>query len=244
MTAVTQLLLRTSRTLSNRHNENSITYGFLLGAFLLLGLSFTGIILQMDTVGNLEYRRSFSVLVYAIASFDLIAITTKYVRRIMIEPIHILVYPLSNWQKYKFHLILLMSDYKSLLYIVPSALFFIYYYINISIIAALFSIVLWFFVFIGVQSSFIALYLLADNLLNKYRNYAFYIGFTPLIVLQIMIYSESNSILYIPMISSTGNALYGLMVLDGSIVFINALQSVLSIVLILICIISYRFRLN
>lgn len=186
---------------------------------------------------------SLNTLVYLVISFDIFFITKKFSNQTIIEPYQLITFPIQNTQLYKFYIILLGTELKNLTYLSVVIVFFIYNFITYSLLESVLSTIIWFLIFIGVQSWALTLYKSLNYYIEKYRVNLSYTGFILLFILQLVYYFDSEMMLSIPVISSVANTLYDLPRIELVVLVKIFIYLILNIVLsIIVFNIIPRFR--
>lgn len=221
MTTILSALYNINRTLEKRLRKSEWFYVLFIGVICLFLLSF-GVLLYIVDYERTEYQFLFNLIAYMILMLDIGVVLMKFTETTVVEPKHLKVYPLSRWQKFKFHVALLLVDYKTFIYVTAIAITVFFLLIRSLYLEALFSIIIWLLLLASLISWTMVVYQLFGHFLHKYRNNA------PLVVFFFAFFLLGTNLLGIlelvnkvPLASYAGNALYGLMITDLYLIWNN-----------------------
>lgn len=214
---ILKTLIYLNRTITSRINNNKGYYLFFVGigciGLFLIG-SFIIFFLKPDDIKS--YRTLFSLVLFITIMFDIAMTLLKYSNKSIIELKHFKVYPLSKWEKFKFYSLLILTDYKSCLYLTGIVIFAVFFLERTLITAVFCSIILFILLFLTILIWTITAYHLFGRFFEKHRKnvgavimllFSFFItGLTLLNMLELI-----NSM---PIIGYASNALYGFMITD------------------------------
>lgn len=205
----------------------------------LLILSFSGGALFQKNQKPSGYLVVFNTMTIFILAFDLSAIVFRFRTRVLIEPHHIQLFPLSKWQKLSYHFILFLTDYKNFLYLSAIIGTIIIFSAKGLFIASMLSIFIWLFLLLTVFCWTMVIYRIFGNYLTKYRNKLHLINLIIMVVIILpSLLGNITFISNIPVIGFVGKSVFGLLTGNLFMYGINLLYLVLSLGLALLV---YRF---
>lgn len=197
-------------------------YAFYAGAVSLLIGGVGAIILFAGT--NSGLRAGIDLLAYMVVIFDLGMIAKRFTSNALIEPAHLAIYPLTKGQKVQFQAALLLSDYKTGLYVVGIILFSIYFAIHASYSALFAGIFIWILLLTVVLSWSLVGYHLAGRHLAAQKSRLQWVIFLLYGFLVFGIdFLGQNIMTKIPVSGYAGNALFGLITYNLPVTGINVL---------------------
>lgn len=153
-----------------------------------------------------KYKFIASVL-FLIIIIDIMLSMIRFQYTATIEPLHLIVFPISSLKIYFLNLLIFITDYKSFIYLIPLLVFLSYLIINSHFTAILFTIPLFLLFTISINLYLFLIYILIYGLLNKVRNSSIVIPIMLIALYNIIIASDSlKAFTYIPFVSipSTG----------------------------------------
>jgi len=230
-----------NKTITSRIHNNKGYYIF------LVGIGCTGLLL-MGTVEYFffkphsieDFRTSFSLLIFITIMYDIAMTLLRFSNKSFIEIKHLAIYPLSDWEKFKFYFILILTDYKLLIYLTVIVIFTIFFLQRTLILAVFGSIILFMLLLITITIWVITSYHLFGKYFEKYRKnvgalimFLFSVFFAVLTLLN-MLELINNA----PVIGYVSNVLYGFMANDSYLVLNNTLLLLFSL---LAGLLVYRF---
>lgn len=220
---ISQLLYCTERKLQSRINRNAWFYTILVSISCVLFLTYISIVFFYYPINEIEQLQVlFNLTIYMIFFLDMGFVLKKFGEGAVIEPYHLSVYPLSQWQKFKFQCFLLIIDFKSTIYISSVIFFAAFFVIKSMFFNALYSVVVIFFFYITVLNWLMVVYYFAGKILRTNRNnISFLILGLAFFLLGIQSLGGLELINKVPLISNTGNTLFGLFINDWDMVLNN-----------------------
>jgi len=167
---------------------------------------------------------SFSLLAALLIIFDILALLLRINNRTFIEPIHLNIYPISKWQKFKFHFLLLLLDHKTALYIITFLSVSLIYFQNNVLYGFVLTVWFWLLLLLVMITWTIVVYNAAGQLILKHRknisNLVLLLLVMPILLSQ---FFEISALTKIPLVGNMGWGLYGILVNNMSMVFKNIL---------------------
>jgi hypothetical protein len=151
----------------------SITIGILL---------FLGLFSYFNISNSHDQHIFIASALFFIIILDIMLSMIRFQNTAIIEPLHIIVYPISNLKIYLANLLILLTDYKCLIYLIFFTIIFFYLFIHSNYIAILLLIPLFLLLILSINLYFFIIYTLSYKLLNKIRNSAIII---PIILIAI-----------------------------------------------------------
>lgn len=174
-----------------------------------------------------EYQVILNLIVYMVVMIDISIILMKFRENNLIEPKHLSIYPLSKRQKFIFHFFLILTDYKSFVYlaaVLSSASIFIAQSLYVEAILSSF---IWFLFLTILVVWVLVIFQIGGQYLIKYSKYAHLFIFFIFIsaYLGMSLFDKMELINNIPLLSNVGGAIFGLLIHDlnyfvGNIVFL------------------------
>jgi len=218
-------LYNINKVLSKRVRKRSWFYVVLVSLLcffvsVFIGMTlFTGLV---DFDREEDYKAMFSFFVVLVFMFDMLPTIIRVQNKALIEPHHINIFPIGRWEKFLFQLVLLVVDYKSILYLCCSLIFVFLYLKKLAYISALLSAISWILFFLSVATWYIIFFRVAGGILTKYRQHAIALFLVLVIVINTINISK-RYYLYssVPVLSFLGNGLYALTINDLATAIIN-----------------------
>jgi|GEM_PF-5737817 len=236
------VLYSINHKLTQRMNNGAWYYALCTGFLILFITTFTLYFLFITQHNNAEFQFSINFIVFMVVLFDISAIILRFYNHLTIEPKHLALLPISKWEKFQIHFALYLTDYKSIIYVSAIILFVIYFLTHSLYLSAFISVLLWIILYATLLSWTILLYFSMGPQLDKHRNKLQIINFFFIMVLFCVNIFGDYIITKFPVTSYTGNALYGLTIIDLHMVWINGLLLICGMFLPLLLILILRFR--
>ncbi|NBC03970.1 MAG: hypothetical protein GVY20_09735 [Bacteroidetes bacterium] len=217
MLTTTIEVYKVNKKLSRSIHPAKWLYLFLIGFFCIVVIS----LMIFNFFLNSGGLNSFLGVVYSVFLFDMIAIIVRLQKRAYIEPYQLNIFPISKWKKFLFHFVIVLLDYKSLIYL-SSMVCFIFFFIQHSLYTgAVLSMIVWFLLLGTILTWTAVLYSLFGKYLDRMSNNIQYIGLFFIVILTGMQEFIDDFILKIPVLKHAGTALYGLWTNNPQIVWEN-----------------------
>ena len=223
MSDILRVLNRTNRTLSSRIPKGKWTY-ILWTAFISIFL-LTVIIINFfgkaHTVS--DFRRAFQNIPFFVVYMDLVAILMRIQSRTFIEPYQLSLFPISKWTKLKFHILLFLLDYKTIIYLAVSCCFVVFYVKNGLYLSAFFSIFIWGLLLIIILTWSLVLYGIFGKYLDRMGNKMQMLTMLFISLIVFMQFFGKDLYSKIPVTRNIGNILYGLWSGELHLIWMNLL---------------------
>lgn len=205
--------------IQNRARKNQISYLFLvfLGCLICLLLS----LLSLISENSSDTTSKYSLILYLIISFDIIAYSSSIVNKSTIEPRNLFVYPLSKWEKLKAHILLQIFDYKSLLYISVALFYSVYLIKSNFLLAGIVNFISWIFILISIQIWLLVFFYYLENYIYRYRKKISSFSIVPILMLIVIINTDLDYLNNIPIVGQGALILENLIYLDINTVIMN-----------------------
>lgn len=221
MSNILSALYNTNRKLS-RHVRTPWFYVFTLGIMCVLLIAVAVVDLFSAEPESIDYQ-SLTYFVFFVVMFDLLFILLRVQSRSFLEPYQLALFPISKWKNLLYLAAVYLMDYKSFLYISVIGTFVLLFLKNSLYTAAVVSILIWVLLLFIVLAWMIVLYSLFGRYLDKMENRLQFLGlFFATFLLGIQQFGD-DIFIEIPVISHTGNILYGLWTGSYQLIGINLL---------------------
>jgi len=171
---------------------------------------------------NSQYDIFFDLLTYLVVVFDFGITFMKFSEKAIIEPKHLNIYPLSKWQRFIFDFILLLTDYKSFLYFSALIISILFVLRKNSFLCVLITFFVWLLLLTNVITWTVVGFRLGERFIFRNQEHtqliSSFLFVFPLLVMNLL---DVNLVKYIPLTSYVANSIYGLFILDYTLIINN-----------------------
>lgn len=227
-------LFKTNKLLSTRTRQRVpfLYFGLILLFSIITGsILIFGLFSYINISDNQELLIFITSVIFLIIILDVLLSMIRFQHSTAIEPLHLLVFPISNFEVYIVNLFIFIVDYKIIIYLTSLIIISIYFIIYSNATAIIFLIPLFLLFTISVNLYLFIIYTVIYRFLNKIRHSAIIIPIILIAINNILIASESmEATTFIPILNILSNGL--LYLIQGE--FLNAVYTILSTALILL----------
>lgn len=227
-TSIIHTLYSTNNILIHRVRKKQFFYFIFIALLSLFFIICFGIPLLFLNNNRDDLRVGLGLITYAVLVADILITSIRFQNQALVEPKHIIHFPICNEKKLDYQLLLLLSDLKSFLYISTLLIVFIYFIKQAAFIEAIISIFVWLLFLLTICMWTLILITLANKIIGNRRDNIIVIYFILLYsLMSINIFHKYDLFYYMPISGYSSNCLFGLASGDHLLLISNLILLVL-----------------
>jgi len=219
-------------------------YFYILSIIFICLFLCTLIITSLFPKNKSNLLLTFKYISFFVVFFDTIAIILRIQNRSFITPHHLAIFPLSKWDKFKYHMVLYLLDYKSLIYLSVSICYAIFFLSNRLYLSAVLNFIIWFLLLSIILAWVILLFNLLWRYLVKLKTKTQMIGLLYIIIIMGIESFGDNALTKVPITSNIGNIFYGLLFKNTGLILTNLIIAIFGLILPLFLFSIFKISTN